>query len=329
MTSLAPLLEAFFTVRLIRQRDASSHTIAAYRDSFRLLLSFAQERLGKAPAELLLTEIDAPLVAAFLDHLEAERRNSTRTRNSRLAAIRSFFRFVSFQEPAHAEMIQRVLAIPQKRFDRNIVSFLTTPEVHALLEAPDRMTWIGRRDYTLLLFAVQTGLRVSEIIGLRCEQIKFGTGRHVLCLGKGRKERCTPLTRQGEKALRKWIDELSPNADDFVFLTRRGGPLSRDAVERLVRKHANAAARECTSMLHKRITPHVLRHTTAVQLLQSGVDRSVIALWLGHESVETTQMYLHADLKTKEKALARTDPLRLGPSRYKPTDELLAFLMNL
>jgi len=329
MTSLAPLLETFFLERLQRQRRVSPHTTAAYRDTFRLLLQFAETRLGKPPSALALSDIDAPFVTAFLDHLEAERRNCARSRNARLAAIRSFFRFASAREPAHGGLIQRVLDIPQKRFDRDLVSFLTCDEIEALRGAVDTSSWRGRRDYALLTLAVQTGLRVSELIALRTEDITFDTTAHVRCRGKGRKERCTPLTRQTAALLQAWLAENRFSPTDVVFPNRRGAQLSHDAVEHLVAKYATLAARRCPSLARKHVTPHVLRHSAAVALLQAGVDRAVIALWLGHESVETTQMYLDADLATKERALARITPPRVGPLRFRPRDSLLAFLEGL
>jgi site-specific recombinase XerD len=329
VTSLAPILEAFFTERLQEQRRTSPHTIAAYRDSFRLLLAFAEKRLGKAPSALLLADLDAPFVAAFLDHLEKERGNGARTRNARLAALRSFFRFAASREPAHAALIQRVLAIPQKRFDRDLVTFLTLPEVGALLAAPNRSTWLGRRDHALLLVAVRTGLRVSELTGLRVEDCVFGTGPHLRCHGKGRKERCTPLGPETVGILRPWIKESGAAGSDFVFPSRRRTRLSTDAVGRLLAKHVESAARTCATLRRKHVTPHGLRHTTAVHLLEAGVDRAIIALWLGHEGVETTQIYLDADLAMKERALARTAPPHVGRQRFRPKDSLLAFLESL
>jgi site-specific recombinase XerD len=329
VTSLAPLLEAFFSERLQQQRQASPHTVAAYRDAFRLLLGFAEKHLGKTPSDLLLADVDAVLVAAFLGHLEKERGNGARTRNARLAAIRSFFLFAATREPAHAALIQRVLAIPKKRFDRNLVTFLTRPEVEALLAVPDRDTWLGRRDHALLLLAVRTGLRVSELTGLRVADCIFGTGAHVRCHGKGRKERCTPLGRETVAVLREWIKDTGAEAADFVFPSRRRTRLSTDAVERLLAKHLGAAAPTCATLARKHVTPHVLRHTTAVHLLEAGVDRAVIALWLGHEGVETTQIYLDADLAMKERALARTAPTHVGRHRFRPRDSLLAFLESL
>ena len=329
MTYLAPVLEAFFTERLQRQRQASPHTIAAYRDTFRLLLAFAETHVGKPPCELLLADLDASLVGAFLDHLEKARGNGARTRNARLAAIRSFFRFASSREPAHGALIQRVLAIPQKRFNRGLVTFLSRVEMDALLAAPNRATWLGRRDHTLLLVVMQTGLRVSELTAVRAQDVVLGVGAHLRCLGKGRKERCTPLTRQAAGLLRSWLAENAASGADVVFSNRRRTRLSRDAVERLVAKHAEVAARQCPALARKHVSPHVLRHSTAVGLLEAGVDRAVIALWLGHESVETTQMYLDADLAMKERALARTAPLRARAGRFRPRDSLLAFLEGL
>jgi integrase/recombinase XerD len=326
MTALAPLLQAFFTDRLCNQRQASPHTICAYRDAFRLLLNFAQSHLGKVPSDLLLQDLDAPLIGAFLGHLESDRKNSVRTRNARLAAIHSFFRYIAPLEPAQSDLIRQVLAIPQKRFERNIVCFLDKVEVDALLAAADIDTWIGHRDRTLLLVAVETGLRVSELIGLSIDQIHFGTGAHVTCLGKGRKERCTPLSKQAIAALRRWIQEREGGPTDPLFPSRRGGALSRDAVERLVAKYTRVATRSCPSLRQKHVTPHVLRHTAAVKLLRAGVDCSVIALWLGHESIESTQVYLHADLSIKERALARTAPQKEGTARYCPGDQLMTFL---
>jgi len=329
MTALAPLLEAFFTERLLRQRRASPHTVAAYRDTFRLLLCFAQTRLKKTPSQLLLGEIDVTLISAFLDHLENERRDSVRTRNARLAAVRSFFRYISTLEPAHSAMIQRVLALPQKRFERNLVTFLTSAEIEALLAAPDQQLWLGRRDHALLLLAVTTGLRVGELVSLRCADLELGYGAHVHCYGKGRKERCTPLTSELARVMRAWLRERKRLDGDPLFPSLHNQPLSSDAVQKLVAKYANTARKKCPSLNTKRITPHALRHTAAVRLLQAGVDRSVIALWLGHERIETTQIYLAADLSMKERALARTSALPAHLVRYRPSDELLAFLQGL
>ena len=323
------LLQSFFTDRLFRQRRASPHTIASYRDSFRLLLRFANQRLGKAPSTLTLDDLTVPFIGDFLDSLETGRKNSARTRNVRLAAIHSFFRYVALEEPTQALLCQRILAIPAKRHQRRPIEFLHREEIDALLDATDTSTWIGRRDRTMLLLAVQTGLRVSELVGLRCEDIFLGTGAHVHCLGKGRKERCTPLRAETVKMLDAWLRQRHGQPEDPLFLSIRGGKLSRDAIERLFRKYAAAAARACASLKRKNVSPHVLRHAAAMDLLQHGVDRSVIALWLGHESVETTQMYLHADMRLKEQALSRTKPLDARPGRFRPNDKLLGFLESL
>lgn len=329
MTAVAPLLQAFFTDRLGRQRRASPHTISAYRDTFRLLFAFAKQRVGKSPTELLLTDLDAQVIGDFLHYLETQRHNSIRTRNARLAAIRSFFHYASQQEPACLESIRRVLAIPQKRFDRHQIDFLTPSEVAALLEAVDRGTWLGQRDYTLLVLAIESGMRVSEITRLRCRDIVLGTGAHVRCQGKGRKERCTPMTHATARTVAAWRHQFESRADAPLFPSLRGGQLSSDAVQRLVTKYLIIARQQAASLRDKKVTPHVLRHTAAVRLLQAGVDRAVIALWLGHEQLETTQIYLAADLSMKERALARTAPVPSQATRYQPSDPLLAFLQSL
>ena len=323
------LLETFFLDRLLQQRRASPYTIASYRDSFRLLLAFAQKRLQKAPSVLLLQDLDAPLISAFLDHVENERGNSPRSRNVRLAAIRSFFRYAALQEPKHAGLIQRVLAMPNKRFERRPIDFLVRAEIDALLAAPDRSTWSGRRDHALLLVAVETGLRCSELAGLRIESLVLERGAHVRCHGKGRKERCTPLRKATVAVLRGWLRERAGSASDPLFPNARAGQLSPDGIEYIVAKHVAVARRRCASLTRKRVTPHVLRHTAAMELLKAGVDRAVIALCLGHESVETTQMYLSADLELKERALARTAPRKTRTVRYRPADRLLGFLKGL
>lgn len=321
------LLQAFFTERLLNQRQASPHTVHSYRSSFRLLLRFAETRLSRSPSRLVLADIDAAFVGAFLDYVEHERHNCARSRNARLAAIHAFFRFVALAEPSRALHCQQVLAIPSKRFERAVVEFLEEAEVQALLAAPDPTTWIGRRDRTLLLVAVQTGLRVSELIALRRQDVALGAGAHVRCLGKGRKFRCTPLRRDDAvPVLESWLRERPLDADAPVFPSSRGGRLSDDAVERLVAKHAASAQQRCPTLAHKRVTPHVLRHSAAMALLWRGVDHATIALWLGHESPETTQVYLHADLRLKERALARTTTTGLAPGRFRPDDALLAFL---
>lgn len=326
MSALAPTLQAFFTDRLVRQRQASPHTLAAYRDTMRLLVRFAAARRGVAPSQLEVSDLDAAVISAFLDHREHDCHNSIRTRNARLAAIRSLFRFAALRHPEHAAVIARVLAIPPKRFERRLVTFLADQEVDTLLSAPNRSTWTGRRDHALLALAVQTGLRASELIALQKTDIHLGVAPHVSCVGKGRKQRITPLTAAVVAVLRSWLDERTGHETPPVFSTHTGKTLSRDALERRLRTHVAIAVRTCPSLRQKTITLHVLRHTAAMRLLHAGVDTSVIALWLGHEQMETTQIYLHADLALKERALARTSPVHAIPGRYQPPDTLLAFL---
>lgn len=326
MSALAPIMEAFFTERLHRQLHASAHTVRAYRDTFRLLLTYAHAQTGKQPCQLDLADLDAALISRFLDHLDHERGNTARTRNARLAAIRSMFRYASYREPAHAALIQRVLAIPDRRAPHPVVSYLNPGEVDALIAAPDRDTWLGRRDHALLVVAIQTGLRVSELCGLRRGDVVLGVGAHVRCFGKGRKERCTPLTRHTVSVLRVWINELGHSADQPLFPTRRGGPLDPDSVGDLVDRHVATARQHHPGWTLAKVTPHTLRHTAAMTLLAAGVDTTVIAMWLGHEHTQTTQIYLHGDLTIKERALARTAPLTTPPGRYQPPDTLLAFL---
>lgn len=327
--TLPSLLEGFFTKRLIDQRRASPHTIASYRDTFRLLLGFAEKRLGRAPSKLALENLNAPFVASFLDELESKRANGARSRNIRLAAIRSFFRYAALEAPEHSALIQRVLSIPCKRHTRPLIDFLIRPEIEALLSAPNRQTWIGQRDHAFLLVAVQTGLRLSELTGLRQQDVSLGTGAHVRCLGKGRKERATPLTKPTARIVAAWIERHGRDGSAFLFPSARGGRLSADAGQSLVARHITAARSKCPSLAKKRVTPHVLRHTAAMELLQAGVDRALIAIWLGHESVETTQIYLDANLILKEEILAKTRPIKTPPGRFRPGDRLLNFLKDL
>ncbi|MEJ8852556.1 tyrosine-type recombinase/integrase [Variovorax rhizosphaerae] len=329
MSALAPILQAFFTDRLLRERRASALTLAAYRDAWRLLLGFAAKRLTKPPSLLDLDDLEVPLIRAFLDHLEVERGNGVRTRNARLAAIHSLFRYAAVHHPEHAATIARVLAILPKRFDRALVAFLTEIEVEALLAAPERSSWTGRRDHALLLVAVQTGLRISELIGLRHSDVHLGTGAHVACHGKGRKDRITPLTTPTARVLRAWLTEHDSGSAAPVFATRTGTPLSRDAIEHRIALHVTNASTHCPTLASKRVTAHVLRHTAAMRLLEAGVHPTVIALWLGHERVDTTAMYLHAHLGIKEAALAHARMPDGKPRRYRPPDALLAFLQSL
>jgi integrase/recombinase XerD len=329
MSALATSLQAWFTDRLIRERNASPHTIASYRDTIRLLLTYASQKLGVEPSSLELNQLDASLIGAFLDHLETDRGCGARTRNTRLAAIRTFYRYCMLRHPEHAATIERVLQIGPKRHERALVTYLTEPELDALIDAPDRSTWTGRRDHAIIIMLAQTGLRASELTGLRCGDIHLGTGAHATTTGKGRKQRITPLTKQTAAILRGWLAERGSPPAEPLFPTSTGKPLTRKALARRIGKQATRAAERCQSLTAKTITPHVLRHTAAMRLLHAGVDTTVIALWLGHEQVETTQIYLHADLALKERALARTKPLDSKPGRYRPPDALLRFLDGL
>jgi site-specific recombinase XerD len=327
--SLSALLQGFFTQRLMQQRQCSPHTIASYRDCFRQLLGFAQQRLGAVPQRLKFEQIDAPLIAAFLEDLQQSRGIGASSRNLRLTAIRSFFRYASFELPDFAAQIQRVLAMPSKRCSRAQIGFLTREEIDALLRAPDLRTLAGRRDRALMLVAVQTGLRLSEITGLCRRAVCLGTGAHVRVLGKGRKERSTPLTRTTADVLRAWLREIADGDDAVVFPSARGNRLSADGVQYLLSKHVTRAREGCQSLREKNVTPHVLRHTTAMELLQAGADRSVIALWLGHESIATTQIYLDANLDIKQAALDKVEPIKGRVTRFRADDQLMAFLKDL
>lgn len=329
MTALASPLQAYFTERLIGQRGASPNTIAAYCHTFRLLLRFAKERTGKPPSELDIAQLDAPLIAAFLDHLEQARRNSVRTRNNRLAAIHSLFGYLALHHPEHAASIQRVLAIPHKRTERNLVTYLNEEEVDALLAACDQSTWTGRRDHAMFVLTIQTGLRISELAGLTCEDITLSTGANVHTIGKGRKERRTPLVPETRRVLKAWLKDRAGAPGDPLFPTNTRKHLSRDAIERRLARHITLATGSCPSLKRKRVTMHTLRHTAAMRLLLSGNDVTVIALWLGHEQISTTNVYLHADMAQKQKAIARTKQPVTKTRRYQPSDALLAFLEDL
>ena len=329
MTAIAPTLEAFFTERLMRQRRASHHTIAAYRDGLRLLLGFIQDRTGKPPSRREVDDLDAPAIGAFLDHLEHVRGNTVQSRNARLAVIRSLFRFAALRHPEHAGLIARVLAIPPKRFDRTVVSFLSSQETKALLAAPDRDRWIGRRDHALLTVAIQTGLRVSELCGLCCQDVQPGTGASLRCRGKGRRERCTPLGPSTVKVLHTWMRERAGQPGDPLFPTSRGRPLSRDAIALLVGKYAVSAGKTSPTLRAKAVSPHTLRHTCAMNLLHAGLDAATIALVLGHANLRSVERYIHADMALKERALARVAAPGTRPGRYHPPDRLLKFLESL
>ena len=319
-------LQRFFTERLVGQLQASSHTVASYRDTFRLLLRYTAGRLARAPTNLQVADIDAELVGQFLSFVETTRANSARSRNTRLSAIRSFFKYVAIHEPQLLHHCQKILAMPSKHYEKRTIDFLNRDEIEALVAAPDPQTWFGRRDRTLLLVAVQTGLRVSELINLTCGDVVLGSGAHVRCSGKGRKERSTPLRKDSVHALRTWLAGRAGEDDEPLFVSNRGERLSRDAVERIVRKYVNVASDNCRTLKTKRVSPHVLRHSAAMGLLHTGVDCMVIALWLGYESVETTQMYIHADLRLKEQAMEKTKPIGSPAGRYQPNDKLMAFL---
>lgn len=329
MSLLAPTLQAWFTERLITQRNCSPQTIASYRDTFRLLLDFASQQTGKQPCQLDLDDLDAALIGAFLNYLEQDRGNSPRTRNARLAAIHSFGRYAALRHPEHLATIGRVLAIPTKRYQQNTLNYLNLEEIKALLAAPDRSTWLGRRDHTLLLLAIQTGVRVTELVTLRICDLSLATGAHIKVIAKGRKLRNATLTRETVAVLRPWINERQGQPEDPLFPTREGRPLTRHGVGILLAKHTTIAASNCPSLQHKRVTPHTLRHTNAMLLRASGIDITTIALWLGHESIKTTYIYQQADPALKEQAIARTAPLGTKPGRYRPSDTLLAFLEGL
>lgn len=326
MSLVAPTMQLFFTDRLAKQRQASPATVRAYRNAIALLLRFVQDRTGTPPSRLDWNDLGVEVIAAFLDHLELDRHNSACSRNARLAALRSLFRYAALRHPEHAQLIAQVLAIPQKRSDKGNVSFLEPDEVDALLAAPDRSRWEGRRDHALLALAAQTGLRLSELTGLHCGDIELGSGAHVRCTGKGRKQRCVPLTAANVAILRVWCRERGGLRDEPLFPTRTGRRLSDDAVEARVAIYKDIAAERCPSLAAKRLTPHVLRHTCAMTLLREGVDVAVIALWLGHADLRSTNAYLHADMTIKERALARTTSPSSRPGRYRPPDKLLAFL---
>ncbi|MDT5029630.1 MAG: hypothetical protein QOE61_6496 [Micromonosporaceae bacterium] len=329
MSRLAPILQGFFTTKLVAQRHASPHTISSYRDTWRLLLTFTQQVTGTAPWKLDLSQLDHGVITAFLHYLQVDRENSASTRNARLAAIHSMFRYAALHAPDDAATIQRVLAIQGCSTTRTDINWLNDTEADALLAACDRSTWIGRRDHAIILTDLRTGLRVSELTHLTCDDVRLDTGPHVHCVGKGRKERCTPLDKRTVTVLRDWLTERAGQPTEPLFPTRRGQQMTRDAVQARLTKYQPIAAQTCPSLAAKKLAPHVLRHTTAMTLKRAGVDISVIALWLGHEDINSTQIYIHADLELKERALARTTPPDTPPGRYKAPDQLLAYLESL
>ncbi len=327
--SLSSLIQYFFTQHLCEHRRSSARTIVAYRDTFRLLFSFLQSQTGHAPTALTLVDLDAPAILAFLDHLETGRHNQIRSRNARLAAIRSFFRVVAVRDPANLGIVNRVLSIPTKRTDHPLITYLTRVEMDAVLAAPDPSGWLGRRDHALLLTMYNSGARASEILNLRCGQVTFGSNTHVQLHGKGRKERIVPLWPQTARVLQRWFHELEATNESLAFPTVRRTALSADGLNHMLQQAVQRAGADCPSLLTKRVTPHVIRHATAMHLLQSGVDIATIALWLGHESIETTHEYVEADLASKQKALEKLAPAQGQLHRFQPADELLRFLAGL
>lgn len=327
---VAPVMQAFFVDHLLRHKRVSPQTVSAYRDTFRLLLGFVYQTTGKQPSTLRVADLGAPVILAFLEHLEEQRKNSARSRNARLAAIRSFLRHVALNEPESIDVATRVLAIPTKRTDRRLVGYLTRPEIDALLSVPDQATWARRRDHALLLTLYNTGARVSEITTLRRSQVVVGTSTSIRLHGKGRKDRAVPIWSRTAKVLRAWLRTLGEADDGYVFPNARGGPLTRHGVAYILDQTVETARRQCPSLDAKQVSPHVLRHTTAMHLLQAGVDATVIALWLGHENLQTTRCYIEADLAMKERALRTLQPAGNGtPGRFKPNDTLMSFLATL
>jgi integrase/recombinase XerD len=327
--NLAKYIELFFVDYLINQKSVSTHTVASYRDTFSLLLAFIQTNLGQMPDTLDIEFIDSEMIVKFLNYLEVERGVTARTRNQRLAGLRSFYRYLNIKCPHLSHHIQQILAIPQKRYEPALITFLDETEIDALLNSPDQSTPMGRRDFTLILFLLQTGLRVSEIVSVKCSDVKLSSTSYVTCLGKGRKKRSTPLTKRTAKILKKWLSEHVIEGDKFIFQNARGEQFSVDGIQYLLTKYTQAASKSCPSLGRKKVSPHVIRHTTAMNLLSAGVDIMTIALWLGHESIETTKLYLAADMKMKEEALKKVNPTNKSNFRYKPNNKILRFLESL
>ncbi len=323
------LLQDFFAKRLLVERGASARTVASYRDAFELFLRFAEQATGRTPSALTIEDLDAPLVLDFLDHLECERGNCARTRNARLAAIRSFMRYASVREPSALAIAQRILDIPAKRFDRPVLGFLTREEVEAVIDAPDRSTWSGDRDAILFRTLYNTGARVSEIVGVRISDVLLDREMAVRLRGKGRKERNIPLWKSTAAELRAWLARIDGAPDSPVFPNRAGKQFSRSGVAKRLHLAVTAAAEKCPTLIGRRVSPHTLRHTTAMHMLQRGVDITVIALWLGHEDPATTHHYIEADLEMKEAALRRLGEPPSRTRRFRATDSLLAFLDTL
>lgn len=325
----AALLQRFFAERLLQQQAVSARTVAAYRDAFRLLFAYAEHQLGKPPAKLTLHDFNAELILGFLTYLEAERGNAVRSRNARLAAIRAFTQYVAVQCPPALLVTQRILAIPMKRFDKPLLGFLSRDEMQAILATTDPMTWCGRRDLVLLKLLYNTGARVSELIGIRVRDLELDVTPSVRLHGKGRKQRTVPLWKDTCAALRRWIEFTGLVDENPLLPNRWGKPMTRSNVADRITQAVRKARPRCPSLAGRTISPHTLRHTTAMHLLQAGVDLTVIALWLGHESPVTTHGYVEADLAMKEHALAAIAPPNTRQKRYQPTDALLRFLQAL
>ncbi len=328
-SKFAALVQGYFSQRLVEQQNASVRTVASYRDTFRLLLGYLQTTRKRAVAALTLADLDAPVIAAFLDHLERRRHNGIRTRNARFAAIRSFLRCAASREPESLPVVQRVLAMPMKRFARPALTFLSREEMSALLEAPDDSTWSGQRDRALFALMYNTGARVSEAIAVRRADLSLDATRSVRIMGKGRKERTVPLWKGTARQLSDWAARISMAPEALLFPSRGGGQLSRSGVEKRLQHAVAVAVGRCPTLSGKRVSPHTLRHTTAMHLLQAGVDITVISLWLGHESTETTHQYVEANLVMKEEALAKLEEIAIPDVRYRASDELLRFLDGL
>jgi site-specific recombinase XerD len=328
-TLIAPLLQKFFVEYLSTQKRVSPETVSSYRDTFRILLHFMKEKHRIEPTRLRISDLSVSIVLSFLDHLEEDRKNSIRSRNLRLAAIRSFFRVVALYDPTSVNQASSVLAIPLKRCDKPLVNCLSRDEIDSLLAAPDLTQFTGRRDHALLLTLYNSGARASELIGLKQSQVSFGTCSFLSLHGKGRKERSIPLWSKTSSALQSWFAEISHWSSEYAFPNASGQKLTRNGLDYILQRAVQIASLKCSSLAERRVTPHMVRHSTASHLLQSGVDLSVIALWLGHESVETTHVYLEADLQTKERALSKVAPAGLDVPRFKPDDEVLAFLNSL
>ena len=327
--SFGSILQSYFCDRLIQQRGASPRTIDSYRDTFKLALNFFEAHHHKPAAEMTLSDLNVVFVCQFLQYLENSRHNCIRSRNARLAAIHSFVHYAILKDPTALPVLQAILAIPAKQFDRILIHPLSRDEIFALLDAPDCATWTGRRDCALLTMLYNTGARVSEIAQIHRGDLQLVSAGRVLLHGKGRKERVLPLWKQTVRLLKHWITEITSDPLAPLFPNRHGMPMTRSGIETRLKAAVRIATANCPSLQTRRVSPHVIRHTTAMHLLQSGVDLTVISLWLGHESPETTHQYVEANLAMKEKALASLQEPKLTASRYRPPQDILAFLDSL